>query len=182
VFTAGQIRCIQLVSALVFCAVLICIRMKRHYGFPGLDELVIALLAGAAMPSAVVFALSSFQQTVLSQLPDLHIHLMIAAVAVLYASIKTLVGQTRLIPATDQQMLGPLSIREASYGSDDRKRNVTEILKSMISENRLIAKVTNAALGGDPSPGKRKNLVIRYSIGSREYVRHFPEDDDVDLP
>lgn len=60
---------------------------------------------------------------------------------------------------------GDLHILEARYGSDGQQYDVTDRLRAMRYEGRLDLRVSNEMAGGDPAPGVRKTLWVRYRVG-----------------
>jgi hypothetical protein len=67
-----------------------------------------------------------------------------------------------------------LTIIRAQYGIENRKIDVTGVLRSLVREGRLEMRVENSAMGGsDPAPGIPKMLWVNYSIngGPSQQVR-----------
>jgi hypothetical protein len=55
-----------------------------------------------------------------------------------------------------------LEILEASYGADDRRRDVTNLVAAQVRGNSLQLLVSNAAMGGDPAENQKKRLRVIY--------------------
>ncbi len=83
-----------------------------------------------------------------------------------------------------QRRSAKLVIHEAKWGiGDARYRDVTVILRGYLKENAINVPVTTETLQGDPYPGVRKQLIVRYSYGrsgNKEIIRH--ETDQLILP
>ncbi|MBP7864392.1 MAG: DUF3395 domain-containing protein [Acidobacteria bacterium] len=62
------------------------------------------------------------------------------------------------------QALADIIIERAFYGYGQRGKNVTNLLQSYIRGDRINVQVTNANMGGDPYPGKIKNLRVEYRV------------------
>lgn len=60
-----------------------------------------------------------------------------------------------------------LVIVRASYGVDNRHRDVASSLQGMVREGRLEFKVDNETLGMDPAPGREKELRLTYEFRGR---------------
>jgi Domain of unknown function (DUF3395) len=75
-----------------------------------------------------------------------------------------------------------LSILSAEYGSSGRYRSVTSILKSLVRYDRLSLQVNNETLGGDPAPGKEKELTVRYRYRGQEDEVRVREGEMLNLP
>lgn len=71
------------------------------------------------------------------------------------------------VAAEPEEIDSPLEILEAIYRATDSStgREVTEAVRRHLAVNGLFLTVTNAALGGDPVPGRPKVLSLRYRIG-----------------
>lgn len=65
----------------------------------------------------------------------------------------------------NEQGGGELHIVEARYGSERQQYELTERLRAMRHDGRLDLRVSNEMAGGDPDPGVRKYLTLRYRIG-----------------
>jgi hypothetical protein len=76
-----------------------------------------------------------------------------------------------------------LQILDASYGVSGRYRTVTDRVLRQMRNGRISMMVTNNNLGGDPAPGRDKDLVVhyRYRNGRIENVR-VREGDFLNLP
>ena len=68
------------------------------------------------------------------------------------------------------KVAGPLRIVHATYQSVDGKqvRDVTSLLQADVKSNSLAITVNNAAMGGDPALGVKKQLVIEYALGDEK--------------
>jgi len=58
-----------------------------------------------------------------------------------------------------------LNIISATYGAGNQRRDVTDRVRAMVREGRLLMGVSNDILGGDPAPNTRKVLWVTYSTG-----------------
>lgn len=62
-----------------------------------------------------------------------------------------------------------LVILSAKYGIEDKFADVTILLNSLITEDKLTILANNQNLGSDPYPGKVKQLIVDYALnGKRE--------------
>jgi hypothetical protein len=75
-----------------------------------------------------------------------------------------------------------LTIVSADYGSSGKYRSVTSILKGMVRHDRLSVQVNNQTLGGDPLPGKEKELIVRYRYRGQEDEVRVREGELLNLP
>ncbi len=75
-----------------------------------------------------------------------------------------------------------LEIVNASYGTDRNRVDVTQRLRSMISDNQLAVRVTNELSGYDPAPRVTKTLWVTYSVGGRQQRVKEREGNDLHLP
>ena len=67
-----------------------------------------------------------------------------------------------------------LRLQQASYGAGDRVSDVTDRLQDLVQNNALEFRVDNRAIGVDPAPGMRKQLVVVYFYrGQRREVSAF---------
>ncbi|MCA9012017.1 MAG: HEAT repeat domain-containing protein [Planctomycetaceae bacterium] len=72
-----------------------------------------------------------------------------------------------------------LEIIKAEYGTGSTQKDVTELLQQQIGELPLITLTSasyNANFGGDPSPGQKKQLKVKYRINGKTGETSFPED------
>jgi hypothetical protein len=76
---------------------------------------------------------------------------------------------------------GNLVILEALYGARDHRLDVTDALNTSIRENKLHIYVGNQ-LGGDPCPGTRKDIIVKYKYQNTENTKVCIEREDLDLP
>jgi hypothetical protein len=75
-----------------------------------------------------------------------------------------------------------LRILQGTYGTPSHSINVTARLQAMVSNGSLSVHVNNDSMGGDPAPGKHKDLVLVYSYrGDRRNVT-VPESEDLRIP
>lgn len=81
-----------------------------------------------------------------------------------------------------EQRRNRLDIVKASYGTDRNMVDVTQRLRSMISENQLSVRVTNELSGYDPAPRVTKTLRVIYSVGGRQERVNVREGDDLRIP
>jgi|GEM_PF-415210 len=75
-----------------------------------------------------------------------------------------------------------LQILRGVYGAYNRSVDVTNRLNSEIRGGRLNLQVTNDTMGGDPAPGERKTLTVRYRYDGRQSEVVVNEGDDLNLP
>lgn len=61
-----------------------------------------------------------------------------------------------------------LQITSARWGSGSRFQNVAGRLQGMVRNNRLAVKVTPENMGGDPTPGVSKTLIVTYKWQGRQ--------------
>jgi hypothetical protein len=66
-----------------------------------------------------------------------------------------------------------IEIISASYGADDKYKDVTDKVVDMYLKNENI-KVSNR-LGGDPIPGTPKSLLVKYIYGEQILSKNFSE-------
>lgn len=178
------VHIMQLVGAVIFVLFLVISRvLVKRLGFPSLSDIINAILLGAAAPTAVVLFTLSANPASLTSLPDIHVHLLVSAAAILYVAFDGLIEKSGLVPRRGlAPVLAPLEIEEAVYGYEFSKVDVTDILKGLVQGGRLETTASNSVLGRDPSPGNRKTLKIKYHVDSNTHTRYFPEDEKVILP
>jgi len=58
----------------------------------------------------------------------------------------------------------PLRIISARYGEGGRSVDVSDLLRAQIQRNSLRLRVDRGSMGGDPSPGRRKQLTLTYAF------------------
>ncbi len=75
-----------------------------------------------------------------------------------------------------------LRIISASYGAGNNRMDVAGRLQSMIRNNRLSMKVNNETMGGDPSLGQYKNLMVTYEYQGQRRGKNTPEGGHLTLP
>jgi len=70
----------------------------------------------------------------------------------------------------------PIQIQFASYGyGADRSKPTDQIKKLCEGKSACEVAVNNDALGGDPSPGNDKGLMIGWKCGATDHKEQFPE-------
>lgn len=94
--------------------------------------------------------------------------------------------------SSTQQLLAQMGSRprkievlKAEYGSGNKYVDVTEIVRQRVRRLPLIIlpeQSYNASFGGDPTPGVKKDLRVRYKIDGKEGQASFGEDDSILLP
>jgi Domain of unknown function (DUF3395) len=75
-----------------------------------------------------------------------------------------------------------LRILQASYGSGNRRRDVTNRLQSMVRHNRLNLLVNNDSMGGDPAFNQPKNLQVTYAFQGQQRNVNVNEWSNLTLP
>ena len=78
-----------------------------------------------------------------------------------------------------------LEVVKAEYGAGSTKRDVTALLKKQAGDLPLIALPAssyNASFGGDPAPGKVKQLTVQYRINGKAGEASFAEDQAIIFP
>jgi hypothetical protein len=71
---------------------------------------------------------------------------------------------------------------KATYGAGQTQRDVKELVKSKLQNQRLDFRAHNGELGGDPAFGHVKAFYIKYVAGGRIKERSFREGEQVSLP
>jgi hypothetical protein len=74
-----------------------------------------------------------------------------------------------------------LMLHSAKYGAGNIVVDVTAILAERLADGSLEVYAGNQ-LGGDPCPGRRKELVVDYSYAGQRHARHVPEGEILSLP
>ena len=77
---------------------------------------------------------------------------------------------------------GGLQILSAEYGAGGRRIDISARLQQQLRDGRLRLRVDNASAGGDPAPGERKQLQLRYRLNGREQTRVVNEGQTLSLP
>jgi len=85
---------------------------------------------------------------------------------------------TTLVCAQGVQLL----INKAVYGKSGGGRDVTMLLKKMVSNGTLDVKVTNDNMGGDPNKGADKSLKVDYTFRGQRKRVVVNEGDRLKLP
>lgn len=78
-----------------------------------------------------------------------------------------------------------VEIAKATYGAGASQKDVTEVLRKRSGSGQLIVLADpsfNKAFGGDPAPGQRKQLTVKYSIDGKVGEATFNEDAAIQLP
>lgn len=77
-----------------------------------------------------------------------------------------------------------LRIARATYGFANQMLDVTDRIRSLARDGMLDIGVDNDTMGSDPSPGRRKQLSVVYSIGGRgpQQEKRVWEQDRMQLP
>ena len=78
-----------------------------------------------------------------------------------------------------------VEIVQATYGSKDKQKAVTDMVRKRVAGVPVIAlgaPAYSSSFGGDPAPGEEKKLVIRYTLDGRPGEATFAEDAAIILP
>jgi hypothetical protein len=75
-----------------------------------------------------------------------------------------------------------LNIVSARYGAIETWQDVTKILRAKVRFNRLVIKVNNEMLGGDPYEGAGKELVVTYYYNGAKEIINAPENSTLEIP
>lgn len=75
-----------------------------------------------------------------------------------------------------------LQIITARWGAGTKYQNVTRRLQGMVRNNRLSVKVTPQNMGGDPTPGVSKKVIVDYRYQSRQRQVTRVEGEMLNLP
>lgn len=78
-----------------------------------------------------------------------------------------------------------VEIVQATYGSKDKQKDVTDMVRKRLAGVSVIAlgsPAYSSSFGGDPAPGEEKKLVIRYTLDGRPGEATFAEDAVIVLP
>ncbi len=75
-----------------------------------------------------------------------------------------------------------LEILHATYGAEEHRVDVTDVVRSALNGNQLQFLVSNGALGGDPAPGLHKNLRVIYRWGGVRYEAVAAEHSALAIP
>jgi hypothetical protein len=89
-------------------------------------------------------------------------------------------GETLRLPYSNT-VNGALFISRATYGSQNRRSDVTDRLNSQVQDNQLILQVNNDTMGGDPDRGADKNLNIEYTLNGRSEQTTVREGENLHL-
>ncbi len=76
------------------------------------------------------------------------------------------------------------AIQRATYEAieGEGKADVTDKVKAMVKEGRLVVEVSNDALGGDPAPQRPKRLKLEYTLGGKALVLNVNEGQTLAIP
>ncbi|MDI1254542.1 MAG: DUF3395 domain-containing protein [Flavobacterium sp.] len=74
-----------------------------------------------------------------------------------------------------------LKIIEAKYFTTKAEIDITTQLQNKVTDNSLKLKATNA-IAGDPDPGIKKKLKVKYSFDGKTYEEEFKENEIMNLP
>lgn len=75
-----------------------------------------------------------------------------------------------------------LRVLQASWGAEDRSRDVTGQLNGLVRANQLNVAVNNGTMGGDPAPGASKRLRVIYMMRGLRYETNVPDGGSLVLP
>ena len=70
-------------------------------------------------------------------------------------------------------------ILKATYGSDDRQADVTEVVKQMVEKDRVTFAANPTYLKADPFPYRRKGLTIEYTRNGKRHEQRRGEDETI---
>ena len=73
-------------------------------------------------------------------------------------------------------------VLEAIYGTKTHRVKVTREIIKLIKDNKLDFTISNDVLGGDPHPGKVKQLTIEYIFDGDRLTKTYPEGARLQLP
>lgn len=91
--------------------------------------------------------------------------------------------QTIRVKDFDTLSLGiTFKVTKALYGDGRRMRDVTDILNTKVTANRLELAITNANLGGDPAPAVKKFLTVEYTYNGVASTARTNEGETLVLP
>jgi hypothetical protein len=82
----------------------------------------------------------------------------------------------------DREDWNGLQVIRGFYGVQRRTANVTEVLRSMVRDDRLTLNVNNDTLGGDPATGADKVLIVIYRYQGKEQAAAVREGYTLSLP
>jgi len=74
-----------------------------------------------------------------------------------------------------------LEIMNATYRTDQKQLDVTDILRQMTDKNSLTVTASNK-LAGDPHHGVGKKLIISYRVGQKNYMSDILEHETITIP
>lgn len=75
-----------------------------------------------------------------------------------------------------------LRINSAGWGIPGKMKDVTEHVQSMARNNVISTKVDSQTMGGDPVPGKKKELVVEYLYRGRAKKVTVPDGGTLHIP
>ena len=85
-----------------------------------------------------------------------------------------------IVPAQAQGR--QLHINKAIYGKNGQGIDVTNHLRTLISNNTLNVKINNKNMGADPNVGADKSLKVEYTYQGRTSTKVLKEGDRLQLP
>jgi hypothetical protein len=172
------------------------IRLVRQFPMPGDKR---AEMCRTAMAIAKRDAEKQLVLDVLKRYPSLE-GLQLAAEAAKTASLKPEATKAALVIAQKiggnspqvQQILAQLGqtqakieIFKAQYGAGEKRKDVTDLVRQSVHGFPLLilkGSMYNEAFGGDPAPGKPKDLKIEYSLNGKKGTVAFAENATIMLP
>lgn len=83
---------------------------------------------------------------------------------------------------TQPDSAADLTICTATYGAQDKVKDVTQILASKVKDGKLELLVSNKNLGGDPVPGVVKKLQVEYIYAGKQHSATADERETLSLP
>lgn len=86
------------------------------------------------------------------------------------------------LPGDNDYYQGNLRILRAQYGAGHRFADVTDRLNAQIQDDRLILRVTNDSMGGDPAEDRHKQLIVSYLYNGQQWQAVVEEKDELSLP
>jgi len=104
---------------------------------------------------------------------------------ILWGILATAIGALiSLLTAMSKRYVSRLEVIEATYGTLNKTIDVTNSLRELVGKTRrnTLIVVASNAIGGDPVPGIRKMLKVRYKFLGRDHEQVFAENSLVQLP
>lgn len=83
-----------------------------------------------------------------------------------------------------QPAASKFEVRKATYEAAEGRggADVTEKVKALVQNGKLVMDVTNAVLGGDPTPGRAKRLNLEYIVDGKPQTITVREGEHLELP